>query len=309
MRRSAPLSASCTAALLGLAVLATACPARAQQAVPPAGADDVLQLRDGTLLRGQIAERRPDGTTVIVLLTGEVRTIPGEEIASASTVPLAPPPPPAPPAPVSPAASFLTTSSFDEIEQALRTPGPGRVPLRVESVGREQSVGIALGRVAQPGLPAPMATTLYREVCQTPCTLHVRPGAFALWTGGNGVASITTQVRVPHDGTRVIMRAPSAAVWKTAPYVAAVGGAMMMTGGMILGMSLTETFRSDLGVGLGITGLAVGGVAAITGLVLLSKNPWGILRQQRLEFEPASRWSVGAAPLPGGAALAGAVQF
>ncbi len=64
------------------------------------GADDVITLRDGTLLRGHVAELHPSQHLTIVLLTGETRTLDWADLATATgpAFPLSflPPPPTAP---------------------------------------------------------------------------------------------------------------------------------------------------------------------------------------------------------------------
>ena len=108
-----------------------------------------------------------------MLEDGSTRTVPWSALATGSAdiwnlqaaanwrTPPAPPPAPS------------TASEWAPVD--LLQPGPGRVPLHVESDGEPQTVGIgAPGRRREP----------LGVLCTTPCTLYVYPGLFPLYTGG-----------------------------------------------------------------------------------------------------------------------------
>jgi hypothetical protein len=257
--------------------------------------DDLVRLRDGTRLRGRIAERRADGTLVMVLLTGETRSIPATAIE-----PL-PPPPPA-----------IGPSREDDEAPAVLVPTPGRVPLLVESTGGPLQVGYGISEMVG-NISLTGSVTTRRELCQTPCTLYVRDGLFRLYTGGPNRWDRTTYLMIPTTGKRVRMHAGTMA--------GRVGGVAMMIGGIAaIGISgfallLTTGHRSDGPSPAAIGGMIAGAGMLAGGIVLNVVNPIGLASHGPLE-SPATaeraqplRWQLGAAPLPGGGVAALALQF
>ena len=78
------------------------------------GADDVVVLTDGTMLRGHVAEMKPGEMVTLVLHTGQTRVIAWSQIRSTS------------------GPSFPSeNASVEEHDDNYLAPGPGKVPVRV----------------------------------------------------------------------------------------------------------------------------------------------------------------------------------
>jgi hypothetical protein len=268
----------------------------------PGVGDDVLRLRDGTVLTGTIAERRPDGTTVILLLTGEVRTVPGDAIL------------PDAPSFVAPLAEVPLTDADTSL--ATLEPAPGRVPLRVRSIEGPIAVGMPLGSEERElSIAGSVTVRHYGQLCTTPCTLYVRPGTFPLWSDGPGLMKIEQEIYVPRGGLDLRLHASSIVAH-------GFGIALTILGGLGASVSVpllvAETnnpyhlyFHEDTGVAIAATVVAVSALMHIGGVLLWSLTPGNIASQWPLRSSAASapRWRVGAAPLPGGAAVTALLTF
>jgi hypothetical protein len=290
---------------LGTALVAFAVPCGASAsdeppapvvAPSPRAGGDLLRLHDGTLLRGQIAERRPDGTITLVLLTGEARTIPGEQIASVTGATTSPSPPPPPPG-----------TEQDRGPALTREPRSGRVPLQIESTGEPLTVGMPFG---------PSAAQTGRMLCQTPCTVYVYPGSVAVWTGGPNMRASALTIQVPQGGYRVRLRAASVSGGIIGQYVAVLGGIGVLAGGIAFGASLEGgQLRSGTLMAAGGGALLGGGGLLALGLWLYFSNQPGAQSEGPLEPRrasarvPVQRWSLEAMPLPGGGLLAAGAVF
>jgi hypothetical protein len=242
-----------------LSTMLAAAPAGAQTTAPTP-AEDVVTLRDGSVLRGRAREVRVDESVVLMLPSGETRAIPWPQVTSAtgpSFQPTAAPPaaPAAPPPPPPETAADLEAREAELATEDFRRPAPGRVPLVVESPDRVQVVGVTLSVTAVGTGVESQLITRHRELCRTPCTLYVRPGAFPLYTGGLGVVEATSDLAVPPHGARVQVHAPSETLTR----------AYTMAGGVSLALMLGGIAVAGLGDFLGNNDAVVGGL--VTGLV------------------------------------------
>lgn len=170
-------------------------------------------------------------------------------------------------------------------------------PVVVESTGRPQEVRLERG--------GPV-------VCSTPCTLHVPPGHYTLWTGGRGVRVAEVPVLVPPEGARVRVRAASRARYVGGIITTAVGGGTIaLLGGMAV-VALVSAPGDDynqLFAGMmGGAAVLVGVPTLIVGLVLLGGAETGV--EEVGPVAPAApRWTFGVAPMRGGASLGAGFTF
>lgn len=168
-------------------------------------------------------------------------------------------------------------------------------PLVIESTGREQEV-----RLAREGLPE----------CVTPCTLRVPPGPVTVWTGGRGLRVTRVPVDVPPEGARVRVRAASRARLVGGIILTAVGGGTLLTFGAyaaaVYGSSARDDYNQFMAGLMGGMALLIGVPTLITGILLVTGAETGV---ERLAPPAAPRWSLGVAPLPGGATAGATVKF
>jgi hypothetical protein len=225
---------------------------------------DTLTLSDGTVLRGHATELKPGDHVELVLLDGRVQTVAWNEIVASD----------GPSFPFDPAAAFLA-------------PGPGRVPLEVDS-----SVAARIGVHPQPDLGGPCI-----PVCaSTPCTLYVAPGDLRLDVSGEGVVAYATEVVVPASGARISLKpgnaAESAAGTRLiiASIPLTIAGAVLAGVGSTMGhepsFSGTKLSYSDNrapmeGVGGAMVGVGVG--ALVSGIVLVARSHSGSESLQPLD--------------------------
>ena len=180
----------------------------------------------------------------------------------------------------------------------LRAPGAGRVPLVVESVRGQQSVGVTF--------EASSRTVARDDVCKTPCTLYVPPGAATLLTYGPGIAETETDVMIGRAGLRVHMRAPSETslamgrALSVTGLLAGIGGAVLLLTGI---SDVTSTHTGSPPLGLVIAGSVTMGVGAglmIPGLLLLAGTHGGVATSGPVASR-LDRVRFGLVPTPGGA--------
>lgn len=163
-------------------LLALTRPSSAQTtSIPP----DLVNLRNGGMLRGTIAELVPDDHVTIVLATGETRTIPAAEIAYAGPASSAPQPPSAPP-PVVPAAAPVTAAP-------PAAGAPTRHRLVLEANVRDVTFHLIAG---PPGLQR------MRRLCTAPCEGALLAGTHEIALSVPGRAPI-------RSSAPVLIRAPS----------------------------------------------------------------------------------------------------
>jgi hypothetical protein len=259
--------------LVSILLLATVAPARAQSDV------DAVTLRDGAILRGHVAEIRPNQSVTIVLLTGETRVVRWSDFVAGSGpsfpgTTLAPPP--QQPA-IGPPQLIYESPTYPE--QAFLKPGPGRVPLMVESAtGKKIFVGVPIGGTTVIGFG--MSATAHRRLCDGPCTLYVPTGNFTFNTTANDV-SYDTDVDVGPRGVRLKMRTPSRGRSFGGIAMVSSGGALGIIGGTLLAFGGGRSDENSwYGAGGALLGVGVGLLAG--GIYLLATNTRGIAERQDL---------------------------
>lgn len=147
-----------------------------------------VRLRNGTVLRGTVAELVPDDRIVIVLATGETRRIPMDEVARVEN---------------DDSASMLR-------RDAAATLGPRPVirrPVSLRFAGAQLGLSLHWATWTVAGYAARYgsrwaALAQYERLCTAPCELTVSPGAydFALSHGGAPVA-LPGPTQIPTAGT------------------------------------------------------------------------------------------------------------
>jgi hypothetical protein len=192
-------------------VLLPATRAAAAEPVADAAIADVVETRDGLVVRGTILERDPSGTVVIRSATGALRTFKMSEVVyagPASRWAQAAPPPPVTPAPALEAAPRA---------QAI---GGETVPVELESGNRDVSFHLR-NATAYSGSHAAIG---YTPLCSAPCKAHLPRGVVHLGVAeGNGL---------PREGSEVLrIDGPS----RVRADVASATGRRVLGGVMFLG--------------------------------------------------------------------------
>ena len=242
--------------------------------------EDVVTLRDGTILRGHVTELRPNDHVEIVLLDGRTQIVQWGDLAASS-------------GPSFPAAARRN------LAQRYLQPSPGRVPIELDAPRTPVSVGVmraypAIGQEAmtldQDG-DVSQLTMDYQSrngvvVCSaTPCRIYARPGALDLQVSGQNVLSYTAQLSVPEAGAHVRLRAPNAAQRRTGTLLTMNSLGALVAGGVLMGLgaafdsgpaSSHTHDSSSLYYGLGGAVMGVGAVMAVTGIILWARNRRGI---------------------------------
>lgn len=169
-------------------------------------------------------------------------------------------------------------------------------PVVLESNGRAQEV-----RVEWRG---PVA-------CETPCTLHLRPGFHTVWMGGHGLRATVVPLEVPPEGTRVRVRAVSRARLVGGVILTALGGSALLTMGTLSVVAFSsapgDEYNQFMGALLGGMGLLIGVPSLVGGVVMLSGTETGV--ESVTPVAPAPQWTLGVAPLRGGAMAGVTVAF
>src|SRR6185312_14358276 len=162
-----------------------------------------------------VSELRPGKSATIVLLDGRTRTLSWSEIAKSE-------------GPSFPDAKPAATEEDDRINPL--EPGPGRVPLVVESAGAQQSISLHFaGAIRING----WGVSVTARICDTPCTMYLAPGAYVLQSEADGVVAARTPVTVSATGARVTLTAPAVGVRGGGVAFIAVGGAPNLAGVLI----------------------------------------------------------------------------
>ena len=167
-----------------------------------------------------------------------------------------------------PNPSLLATNA-----QLLR-PGPGRARVEIESNGDQQTIGIPIGLVYQ----QQWDYVRRAELCTTPCTLYLAPGAYDLYSSGPGVVSATGHYVVPADGARFRLHAR----WEgwTATGGVAFGGGMIAT---IYGwIRFGQDFSVSNSLAPGIVLVGLGAVLVTGALIAYYRLPTGVASVQPL---------------------------
>ncbi len=170
------------------------------------------------------------------------------------------------------------------------------VPVVLESTGRAQEV-----RVEWRG---PVA-------CETPCTVHLRPGFHTVWMGGHGLRATVVPLEVSPEGMRVRVRAVSRGRLVGGIILTALGGSSLLVMGTLSIVSLSgpsgDEYNEFMGALLGGMGLLIGVPSLVGGVVMLSGTETGV--ESVTPTRSAPPWTLGMAPLRGGAMAGVTVTF
>lgn len=143
------------------------------------------------------------------------------------------------------------------VDASAFRPGEGRSAVRVESLGTRQNVAVVDAATrAEQGM-------VVDTWCQTPCTLHLRPGEHGLWTGAPSVMDAVTRVRVVGAPVSLRVRAPLRGEWQRGRNVLVGGIGLATIAGIYLAFSPLEvTGGSPTGPETIAVGAAVGALGA-----------------------------------------------
>lgn len=168
-------------------------------------------------------------------------------------------------------------------------------PLVIESSGRSQEVRVERG--------GPV-------LCSTPCTLQVQPGPQTVWTGGRGLRIAEVSLTVPPEGARVRVRAASRGRLVGGVILTALGGATLVSLGtfaaVVYATAPRDEYNQFFATLMGGMALLIGVPTLIAGGLLLSGNEAGV---ESVTPVAPPRWTLGVAPLQGGAMAGATVTF
>jgi hypothetical protein len=181
---------------------------------------------------------------------------------------------------------------------ALRRPGPGRVPVQVDSTNGPLLVGTDVPIPNLAGVPL----SIPRDVCITPCTLFLAPGLQRIRYHGGGASRLVSPVDVPESGLHLQLRAPSVGIGAAAVTFGAFGAAGLLTGGVTVLFGVTahhDAMMADpllhsvdpsgtLLLAGGVT-MAAGAALLTTGIILGVINRAGIESVTPLDARPTAR--------------------
>ena len=270
------------------------------------GSEDVIVTTDGAILRGHVSELRPGKSATIVLLDGRTRTLQWSEIARSE-------------GPSFPDARPAAQPEEDDRINPLE-PGPGRVPLAVESAGKQQSISLHFtGAIRVNG----WGLTVTARICDTPCTMYLPPGSYELLSEADGVVSAVTPVTVPPAGTRVKLKATSSGLRGGGVALVTIGGVAVLVGALVMAFAplnadiidvtssggTTHTDNSTpLLVGGGVT-MGVGAAMIIPGAIMLAKAKGGVAEESAYDKTPNRQLQVNAGASHNGGWLGATVRF
>jgi hypothetical protein len=270
------------------------------------GTEDVIITTDGAILRGHVSELRPGKSATIVLLDGRTRTLSWSEIAKSE-------------GPSFPEARPAATEEDDRINPL--EPGPGRVPLVVESAGRQQSISLHFaGAIRING----WGVSVTARICDTPCTMYLPPGGYVLQSEADGVVAARTPVTVSTTGGRVKLKAPPSGVRAGGVALVAIGSAAILAGAMTMAMepifgtvtdysapgdsTYNTTSGANMIVGGGIT-MGLGAAMIVPGAIMIAKTKGGIAEESAYENAPNRQLQVNAGASHNGGWLGATVRF
>jgi hypothetical protein len=257
-------------------VLAAASPVLAQT-VPP----DVVQLANGGMVRGTIVENLPGDHVTIQLATGELRTCPSAEVASAGPAPVA-----QEVVPPAPGGSLPTPLGRPMIAQPGPVPsyGPGpngpTVHLHVEGTSSDltlqQVTGTGTAIVSTGRSFATVMVDNFAPLCSAPCDIDLPAHTYVLGVSqGQGPARRGDHNLFTIDGNMSLeLEYDSREAARIAGWVVFIGGALAGAGIMLGGILTNEDMVPWLVAG-GVT-LAV---AEIVGLALAFLNDHADIRR------------------------------
>jgi hypothetical protein len=237
---------------------ASAVPVGSVGAIP----QQVVWLRSGSVIRGEVVEYVPNTRVVLQLATGEVRTIPWDEVARASWVPSdAPSSQPAPTA---------------SIGRPPVPGGPEPKPETKRAAPAGSSPGILLHLEGdRPGLRLEVRPR-YGEgswipLCDAPCGSTFDVHRKSLRVTGPGARPSTPFHIDAREGEETLeARAGSDDIhrWGQRSLVAGIG--LALAGGLAYGLGHVED--EDAAVVGGVVGMALGGIGIVVAIPLLGAS-------------------------------------
>lgn len=281
--RRVPSSCGVRVSLLALVVLLCASSALAQS-LPP----DVVRLNNGGMLRGTIIENLPGDHVTIQLPTGETRTFPSSDVASAGpatptpapTQELVPPPPSGPlgppmiaqPGPVPlPGYGIAPTPPVPTVRVHVEGTSPDLTLQQVTGTG---TAIVSTGRSF-----ATVMVDNFAPLCTAPCDIDLPVRAYVLGVSqGQGAARRGDHNLFTLDAdTSLELEYESREGARIAGWITFIGGALAGSGimlGGILGSSSSDDFVTWL-----VAGAVVLGVCEIVGLALAFLNDHADIRR------------------------------
>ena len=258
-------------------------PPAAEPQPPAAPPPDLVRLKDGGLLRGTIAELVPERRVVIVLITGEKRTVPMHlvEYAGPATKEPAPAPRGAPPPPP-PETSSPSPSVPPKTYGPPSIPGMPRLKLTADEpdltfyvrtdsssgpIWTSQGVGV-------------ITIDTYRRLCTAPCETQLKAGTYAFGVSRGDGRPVPADEAVRVDSAQTLAgEYESYAGMRTAGWIIAGVG---LIGGIALILTSTSTNDCDIAdpdcepgeidSGRMFGGLAVVGVTSLVGFLMAFKS-------------------------------------
>jgi hypothetical protein len=224
-----------------------------------AAPQQILWLRSGAVLRGSVVEYVPGHHATLELATGEVRSVPWDELASVSWATQA--------AHASARAPDNAAAPDAPAASASRPPQPAGAPARprVRVTVQADSTDLWLETRER------ASTLAWRRVCSAPCDLDLNVEDKLLRVRGEHVpASSPFRIEGERGSARLHVRAGSGPS-RTLGQVALVGGIVLGLGSASLygAGRLEDDERMVVG---GIVGLAAAGVAVVAALPLLARG-------------------------------------
>lgn len=257
----------------------------ADTATPP----DLVILKSGGILRGTISELDPNGRVVIVLVTGDVRTIEMDQVEYAGPASKAP----------EPGSKKDRERTVTEIEEALlegdyeeedqeggtsERGKTGRASIDTSTAAEVRFVSEKPGLKVHVHVGSSEVTVHLRSVtvesyetlCVTPCTVHLRPGSYRFGISKDGADPTGADDFVEVvNGSTVEVEHRSHAGTRAAGWLTMIGGAL--AGGAMLIMASNKCDVADencesYDTALAGAGIVILSVGAVIGYVLINKK-------------------------------------
>jgi hypothetical protein len=266
---------------------------------------DVVVLRDGSRLEGRVVDLHVGESTTLRGPDGSLRVIRWAEIDRAvgpsfGTSPRARATIPAPPPP--PSSAAMDDARIDR--PPLTEPRPGTVPVLLVSDGAPLTISAVLDArggglggmhlesdfaidsgsstfgppVSLPSID-PALTVRTRTLCNTPCTLFLRPGSTAVHVGGAGRVESLETLSVRDRPMRVTLRSVSSAAFGTGVVMTLFGAALSVAGSFALVVDGTGTGTGPGGqslVPIGVGCLVAGALGLVIGIPVLARTRPGV---------------------------------
>jgi len=261
-------------ACLALAVCGLVTTRAVAQEAPPAqaatAAPDIVRLRDGSMVRGTIAELVAGQHVVLITLTGETRTYPMAEVDYAGPASGATAAPASTPAPAATPAGRSPTAQGDGETRPFVTVHAGEARLRL--LGTEPGLtyhvrtGTATATGYSGGAVAAVRADAYTEICTAPCDASLPNGSHTL--------ALSREEGTPISAGRIEVGGPTTL---EGTYIdrsgLRIGGWVVFLGGTIGGTAIMlsgigeEDSTTTIGIGGGImlAGTIVGLIMAMQG--------------------------------------------